>query len=61
MSKPITDAVLRAILANLKEFGYPVTLEDVRCQVEIVKTKTERPSIIGMMAETMLRKGGYLE
>lgn len=61
MTKPVTEVVIRAIHANLKEFGYsPLTLDFVRDQVAKVLAG-EKTGIIGQFAHTMLIEGGYLE
>ena len=59
--KPITDDTVRQIHSNLKEFGYSVTYEHVKAEVELVAAGSEPKGIIGMFAKDMLKKNGYLE
>ena len=60
--KPITQQVVEAIHANLKEFGYDsLTLEFVQTEVAKLVAGTRPTGIIGMFAKNMLEKNGYLE
>ena len=59
--KPIPDSVVRAIHHNLTFFGYSVTYEYVKAEVELIAAGSEPKEIIGMFAADMLRKNGYLE
>jgi len=59
--KAITDATIRQITRNLREFGYDgLTDQAVREQVEAVMTGERPANVIGMFARTMLVKNGYL-
>ena len=59
--KPITDSTVRQIHSNLKAFGYSITYEDVKAEVELVAGGSAPKGIIGMFAQDMLKKNGYLE
>ena len=59
--KPITDETVKAIHSNLKEFGYQVTYEYLKAEVELVAAGSAPKGIIGMFAQNMLKKNGYLE
>ena len=59
--KAITDATIRQITRNLREFGYDgLTDQAVREQVEAVMTGERPANVIGMFARNMLVKNGYL-
>ena len=58
--KPITADVVAQVHANLSN-DYPgVTLEYVQAQVDAITTGERPKNIIGMLAESMLKKNGYL-
>ena len=59
--KPISDDTVRQIHSNLKEFGYPIAYEDVKAEVELIAGGSAPKGIIGMFAQGMLKKNGYLE
>jgi len=59
--KEITDATIRQIARNLREFGYDnLTDEEVRTQVGKIAAGEPTTNIIGMFARDMLVENGYL-
>ena len=58
--KAITDDTIHQIHHNLEEFGYTVTYEYVKAQVELLVGGSSPSGIIGMFAQNMLEKNGYL-
>ena len=60
MAKPITPSVIKALVERLTDFGYTVTEEFVKEQVEKVMAG-QTPNIIGKFAKTMLIENGYLD
>ena len=59
--KAITDSTIRQIHSNLTEFGYSVTYEYVKDEVELLAAGSAPKGIIGMFAQDMLKKNGYLD
>ncbi len=58
--KPITDDVIQQIHRNLVDtYGPAVTLEYVKAQVAKLQAGEKPTNIMGMLAESMLKKGGY--
>lgn len=61
MTTTITPAVIAAIHASLRDFGYAsLTLDYVKEQVDKIIAGEAPPNIIAKFARNMLQKGGYL-
>lgn len=59
--KVITDTTIHQIHRNLEEFGYSVTYEYVKGEVDLIAAGNRPKGIIGIFAKNMLEKNGYLK
>lgn len=56
----VDDKTIKRITANLREFGYSVTEEYVRDQVEALERGEKPKNVIAMSAHSMLTEAGLL-